>query len=241
MRLNPLLFPKHWNEKQSSSRTECRKDWTFYLSCRTKSFSLQNCYVSLLVANNLHHSFMCVFFLASVTQEVLYPFYLLPMNMGCAHTPWVLPSCLKSRCASGVDPALLCSDCHDACQGSLGICLESMFRDGWWGRTIWGHGVTLNLLVAASPLQRSPMQNFQDCEDGECVDNSWVTYSHRLCVEVMLWPSFGFMFCSLYRRVFEKSWTDCSLGITNSSLLMTEPLTKKFEDASSTAPTTHLN
>lgn len=61
-----------------------------------------------------------------------------------------------------------------------------MFRDGWWGRTLWGHGVTLNLLVAASPLQMSPMQNFQDCEDGEYVYNSWVTYSHRLCVEVML-------------------------------------------------------
>ena len=141
---------------------------------------------------------MCIFSGTSHTRSFISTLFASNGHGLCSHTLGFAFLSHKPSCASGVDPALLCSGCHGACQGSQTICLENVIRDGCWDRALWYHGVTINLLVAASPLQMSLMQNSQDHQDREYVYKSWVTYSHRLCVEAMLWPRFGFMFCSLY-------------------------------------------
>lgn len=56
--------------------------------------------------------------------------------------------------------------------------------------------------------------------------------------------NFEFMFCSLYGGGFWQELNrsvECSLVITNSSLLMIEPLSWKFEEVSSIEATTHLS
>lgn len=45
----------------------------------------------------------------------------------------------------------------------------------------------------------------------------------------------------LVQKRFLRRAVEHFLDITNSSLLMTEPLSKRVEDVSSTDPTTHLN
>lgn len=123
-------------------QVESKKDWTVYLSCRTNFFSLQNYFLSLLVADDLHLSSMCAFFLAPVAQEVWLQF--IPMLFAskehglCSHTTRFAFLSHKPSCASRVDPTLLSSGYLGAHQGGQAIC---------WARVLWDHRVTCNLLL----------------------------------------------------------------------------------------------
>lgn len=58
----------------------------------------------LLEADNVHLSSLCAFYwLQSYKKSgcILYRCYLLPMSIGCVHTPWDLPSCLTSPVVPG--------------------------------------------------------------------------------------------------------------------------------------------
>lgn len=113
---------------------------------------------------------------------------------------------------------------------------------GWWGKTLWDHRVTLNLLVAASPLHEPHAEFPRPWGWGVCLQKLSHLQSQTVYRGNVMTKFWVYVLFFVQKRFWEElsRSVECSLGVTNSSLLMTEPLSQRFEDVSSTDPTTHL-